>query len=69
MSRSPCDGQQLENIIERCFNLQDLLSEEPLRKMVGRIGKLPRAAEGPTAYYRPPLAQPSVNRRRKLAIS
>ena len=37
----PCDGQQLENIIERCFNLQDLLSEEPLRKMVGRIGKLP----------------------------
>jgi HD-like signal output (HDOD) protein/ActR/RegA family two-component response regulator len=37
----PCDGRQLENIIERCFNLQDLLSEEPLRKVVGRIGKLP----------------------------
>ncbi len=37
----PCDGLQLENIIERCFNLQDLLSQEALRKVVGRIGKLP----------------------------
>jgi HD-like signal output (HDOD) protein len=37
----PCDGRQLENIIERCFNLQDLLTQEPLRQMVGRIGKLP----------------------------
>jgi HD-like signal output (HDOD) protein len=55
----PCDGQQLENIIERCFNLQDLLSEEPLRKMVGRIGKLPTM---PETYGRlqAALAQPSV---------
>src|SRR5260370_35327840 len=37
----PCGGQQLENIIERCFNLQDLLSEYLLRRGVGRIGKLP----------------------------
>jgi len=37
----PCDGLQLENIIERCFNLQDLLSQESLRKVVGGIGKLP----------------------------
>ncbi len=37
----PCDGVQLENIIERCFNLQDLLSQEALRRVVGRIGKLP----------------------------
>jgi HD-like signal output (HDOD) protein len=37
----PCDGLQLENIIERCFNLLDLLAQEPLRKVVGRIGKLP----------------------------
>ena len=55
----PCDGQQLENIIERCFNLQDLLSEEPLRKMVGRIGKLPAM---PKTYglLQTALAQPSV---------
>ncbi len=55
----PCDGQQLENIIERCFNLQDLLSEEPLRKMVGRIGKLPAL---PKTYglLQTALAQPSV---------
>jgi HD-like signal output (HDOD) protein len=55
----PCDGQQLENIIERCFNLQDLLSQEPLRKVVGRIGKLPAM---PKTYGRlqAALSQPSV---------
>jgi HD-like signal output (HDOD) protein/ActR/RegA family two-component response regulator len=55
----PCDGQQLENIIERCFNLRDLLSEEPLRKMVGRIGKLPAM---PKTYGRlqAALSQPTV---------
>jgi HD-like signal output (HDOD) protein/ActR/RegA family two-component response regulator len=55
----PCDGQQLENIIERCFNLKDLLSHEPLRQMVGRIGKLPAL---PKTYGRlqSALAQPSV---------
>src|SRR6202167_678952 len=55
----PCDSQQLENIIERCFNLQDLLSEEPLRKVVGRIGKLPAM---PKTYGRlqAALSQPSV---------
>jgi HD-like signal output (HDOD) protein/ActR/RegA family two-component response regulator len=55
----PCDGQQLENIIERCFNLRDLLSEEPLRKMVGRIGQLPAM---PKTYGRlqAALSQPAV---------
>src|ERR1700730_2164939 len=37
----PCDAKELENIVERCFALQELLSQEPLREMVGRIGKLP----------------------------
>jgi HD-like signal output (HDOD) protein len=37
----PCDSQVLENMIERCFNLQDVLAQEPLRRVVGRIGKLP----------------------------
>jgi HD-like signal output (HDOD) protein len=55
----PCDGQQLENIIERCFNLQELLSQEPLRKVVGRIGKLPAM---PKTYGRlqAALSQPTV---------
>ena len=55
----PCDGQQLENIIERCFNLQDLLSQEPLRKVVGRIGNLPAM---PKTYGRlqAALSQPTV---------
>lgn len=55
----PCDGAQLENIIERCFNLQALLSEAPLRQVVGRIGRLPAM---PKTYGRlqSALAQPSV---------
>jgi HD-like signal output (HDOD) protein len=55
----PCDGQQLENIIERCFNLQDLLAAEPLRHMVGRIGKLPAL---PKTYgkLQAALSQPTV---------
>jgi HD-like signal output (HDOD) protein len=55
----PCDGQQLENIIERCFNLQELLSDESLRRVVGRIGKLPAM---PKTYGRlqAALSQPSV---------
>jgi len=55
----PCDGRELENIIERCFNLQDLLNQEPLRRMVGRIGKLPAM---PKTYGRlqTALSQPSV---------
>jgi HD-like signal output (HDOD) protein/ActR/RegA family two-component response regulator len=55
----PCDGRELENIIERCFYLQDLLSQEALRKVVGRIGKLPAM---PKTYglLQAALAQPSV---------
>ncbi|HEY2464082.1 MAG TPA: response regulator [Steroidobacteraceae bacterium] len=55
----PCDGHELENIIERCFYLQELLGQESLRKMVGSIGKLPAM---PKTYglLQSALAQPSV---------
>jgi HD-like signal output (HDOD) protein len=55
----PCDGRELENIIERCFYLQELLSQESLRKVVGSIGKLPAM---PKTYglLQAALAQPSV---------
>ena len=55
----PCDGRELENIIERCFHLRDLLGQEPLRKVVGSIGKLPAM---PKTYglLQAALAQPSV---------
>jgi HD-like signal output (HDOD) protein len=55
----PCDGLELENIIERCFYLQDLLAQESLRKVVGRIGQLPAM---PKTYGRlqAALARPSV---------
>jgi HD-like signal output (HDOD) protein len=55
----PCDGHELENIIERCFYLRDLLGQEALRKVVGRIGNLPSM---PKTYglLQTALAQPSV---------
>ncbi|HTV95209.1 MAG TPA: response regulator [Steroidobacteraceae bacterium] len=55
----PCDDQQLENIIKRCFNLQALLAQESLRDVVGRIGQLPAM---PKTYARlqAALSQPAV---------
>jgi HD-like signal output (HDOD) protein len=55
----PCDGRELENIIERCFHLQDLLGQESLRKLVGRIARLPAM---PKTYglLQAALAQPTV---------
>jgi HD-like signal output (HDOD) protein/ActR/RegA family two-component response regulator len=55
----PCDGLQLENLIERCFNLQDLLRQDTLRNLVGRIGKLPAM---PSTYGRlqAALSSPAV---------
>jgi len=55
----PCDGRELENIIERCFHLKDLLGQESLRKVVGRIGKLP-AMPKTFGLLQAALAQPSV---------
>ena len=37
----PCQPHQLENVIERCLLLHDLLSRPQLRAVVGRIQKLP----------------------------
>jgi HD-like signal output (HDOD) protein len=55
----PCDARELEGIIDRCFRLQDLLGQESLRKLVGRIGSLPAM---PKTYARlqSALSQPAV---------
>ena len=37
----PCEPLQLENAVERCFGLQELLAEPRLRAVVGRIRRLP----------------------------
>jgi HD-like signal output (HDOD) protein len=37
----PCEDRQIENVIERCFHLQASLSQDSLKTVVGRIGKLP----------------------------
>src|SRR5258708_32644551 len=37
----PCEPQQLEDVIDRCVQLHDLLHGPRLRAIVGRIRKLP----------------------------
>ena len=37
----PCEPHQLENVVERCLLLQELLNQPHLRATVGRIRKLP----------------------------
>jgi HD-like signal output (HDOD) protein len=55
----PCEDRQVENVLERCFNLQALLEQESLRNVVGRVAKLPAM---PKTYARlqEALAQPTV---------
>jgi HD-like signal output (HDOD) protein len=55
----PCEDRQVENVLERCFNLQELLEQESLRNVVGNVSKLPAM---PKTYARlqQALAQPSV---------
>jgi HD-like signal output (HDOD) protein len=45
----PCTAQQLENVIDRCINLHQVLADPRLRDVVGRVKKLPTI---PTAFAR-----------------
>ena len=45
----PCSAQQLENVIDRCLHLHQILSAPKLRDVVGRVKKLPTI---PTAFAR-----------------
>ncbi len=58
----PCDVQQLENAITRCFRLQALLEQPALHATVGRIERLPAV---PRTYARlqAALANPDVTPR------
>jgi HD-like signal output (HDOD) protein len=55
----PCEERQVENVIERCFYLRDLLGQESLRTVIGRIGALP-AMPRTFARLQNALTQPSV---------
>ncbi len=56
----PCDVQQLENIIDRCVGLQDLLRSEHLRAVVGRVSSLPTMPQV-YAQLQAALAEPDVS--------
>jgi putative nucleotidyltransferase with HDIG domain len=43
----PCDPQVLENVIERANRLQQLIADEPVRRIVGEVQNLPSL---PTTY-------------------
>jgi putative nucleotidyltransferase with HDIG domain len=45
----PCDFDQLRSVLERAAALQDLMTQEQIRKIVGGLGSLPSA---PQTYYR-----------------
>jgi HD-like signal output (HDOD) protein/ActR/RegA family two-component response regulator len=55
----PCNSEEIEDIINRCLLLQELLGNESLRRVVGRIGQLPAM---PKVYARlqTALASPNV---------
>jgi HD-like signal output (HDOD) protein/ActR/RegA family two-component response regulator len=55
----PCEDRQVENTIERCFKLQELLGQDHLRRLVGSIGQLP-AMPKTYAKLQAALAQPAV---------
>jgi putative nucleotidyltransferase with HDIG domain len=39
--RKPCPPEQLEQVIERCLKLQEVLGQPSLRRLIGRIRRLP----------------------------
>jgi putative nucleotidyltransferase with HDIG domain len=45
----PCNLAEIESVIHRCFLLQDLLANDSLHRVVGRIGRLPAT---PKVYAR-----------------
>jgi HD-like signal output (HDOD) protein len=63
----PCNSDEIEMIMERCFRLQELLGRESLRQLVGRIGALPAM---PKIYSRlqVALASPEVKAAEVAAI-
>jgi HD-like signal output (HDOD) protein/ActR/RegA family two-component response regulator len=63
----PCQPRQLENVIERCLLLHDLLSRPQLRAVVGRIQKLPSL---PAIYaaFQSILSNQSVTNREVAAL-
>lgn len=56
----PCNAQQLENTIERCFQLHSLLTSDKVRAIVGRVGKLPVMPKI-FARLQEAIAQPNIS--------
>jgi HD-like signal output (HDOD) protein len=63
----PCDAQRLENVIDRCVQLHELLRDVQLRAVVGRIKQLPAI---PRAYarLREAIANPDISVQKVSAI-
>ena len=55
----PCNSEQLNNILDRCLNVQEMLGRPALRELVGRVRKLP-ALPRTYAKLRDAMAEPNV---------
>lgn len=63
----PCDVLLLENIIERCLHLHDLLEGEQLRSVVGRVSSLPTMPKV-YAQLQAALAEPDISTAKMAGI-
>ena len=63
----PCEPERLENTVERCLTLQELLQEPRLRALVGRIRRLP-ALPATFAKLQQTMAKESAGARDVAAI-
>ena len=63
----PCEPERLENTVERCLALQELLQEPRLRALVGRIRRLP-ALPSTFAKLQQTMAKESAGARDVAAI-
>lgn len=63
----PCEPDQIENVIQRCMQLREVLNERRLRAVVGRVAHLP-AMPRTCANLRDAMANPDVSVREVARI-
>lgn len=63
----PCESDQIENVIRRCMQLRQVLDEQRLRAVVGRVAHLP-AMPRTCADLRAAIAHPDVSVREVARI-
>jgi HD-like signal output (HDOD) protein len=63
----PCDAQEIEALIDRCMQLHNVLADDRLRTVVGRIKRLP-AMPATYAKLREAMSRPDTSAKQIAAI-